>query len=219
MAVKLLLVRHGRTRSNTAGALDTALPGAPLDEVGQAQARGLVATLGREGMVAQIGSLWVSPVLRARQTVAPLERATGCQAQVREGLCEVLAGDLEMASDHDSVRCYIDTTRAWMVGRTYCRVPGSKENGQQALERFDAVVHEIWDHTRQSDPTGTALLVAHGTILRLWTSHRAPASSGATAAWIAEHPMANAAVTEVQGDPGSGWRLAGWNDGEWAPRP
>lgn len=218
MAVKLLLVRHGRTRSNTDGALDTALPGAPLDEVGQAQAHELVKTLGGQGLLGQIGSLWVSPVLRARQTVAPLEQATGHQAQVRDGLREVLAGDLEMACDHDSVRCYTDTTRAWMVGRTYCRLPGSSENGEQTLARFDAVVREIWQRTQDSDPRGTALLVAHGTILRLWTSHRAPAASGATAAWIAEHPMANTAVTGVQGDPDSGWRLAGWNNGEWVPQ-
>ena len=38
MSARLHLVRHGQTPSNVAGALDTALPGAPLTELGREQA-------------------------------------------------------------------------------------------------------------------------------------------------------------------------------------
>ncbi|SPT54123.1 alpha-ribazole phosphatase [Actinomyces bovis] len=217
--MRLLLVRHGHTASNAISALDTALPGAPLDETGQAQAQALVTTLREQGLLEAINSLWVSPVLRARQSIAPLELALRQQAQVRDGLREVLAGDLEMANDPDSIRCWVDTTRSWMVGRTYCRLPGSPENGAQTLARFDDVVTEAWRTTTTTDPNATALLLAHGTILRLWTSRKAAAAQGATAAWIAEHPMGNTAITGVEGDPERGWRLAGWNNGEWVPQP
>ncbi|WP_196717534.1 histidine phosphatase family protein [Actinomyces trachealis] len=216
--MRLLLVRHGHTTSNANSALDTALPGAPLDEIGQAQAQALVDTLRDQGLLGTIATLWVSPVLRARQSIAPLERALGQQAQVRDGLREVLAGDLEMASDRDSIRCWVDTTRSWMVGRTHCRLPGSPENGAQTLARFDDVVSEAWRATIATNPEGAALLLAHGTILRLWTSQRAAATQGATATWIAEHPMGNTAITGVEGDPEHGWRLAGWNNGEWLPQ-
>lgn len=212
-------MRHGHTSSNTLSALDTAFPGAPLDETGQAQAQALVSTLGEQGLLETISSLWVSPLLRARQSIAPLEQALGQQAQVREGLREVRAGDLEMAQDPAAIGCWTDTTRSWMVGRTRCRLPGSPEDGAQTLARFDAVVEEIWQKTAAQDPGGTALLLAHGTVLRLWTAQRAAAATGATSAWIAEHPMGNTALSGVEGSPQEGWFLAGWNDGEWVPRP
>ena len=96
-------------------ALDTAFPGNPLDEVGLGQADGLPGRLDKAGLLQGLGSLWVSPILRARQTIAPIEAATGLSATVDSGLREVLAADLEMNTDARSVACYVDTTRAWMA--------------------------------------------------------------------------------------------------------
>ena len=88
--MKLILVRHGRTIANVMGALDTAFPGNPLDAVGLAQAQSLPARLDEAGLLETVGSLWVSPIERARQTIAPVERATGLVATIRSGLREVL---------------------------------------------------------------------------------------------------------------------------------
>ncbi len=133
--MKLILVRHGRTIANVMGALDTAFPGNPLDEVGLAQAASLPGRLREAGHLEDISSLWVSPILRARQTIAPVERATGLQAQICSGLREVLAGDLEMNTDAASIACYTDTTRAWMIGRLHARLPGSPEDGAGTVLR------------------------------------------------------------------------------------
>lgn len=213
--MKLILVRHGRTIANVMGALDTAFPGNPLDAVGLAQAQSLPARLDEAGLLETVGSLWVSPIERARQTIAPVERATGLVATIRSGLREVLAGDTEMRTDRESVLCYTDTTRAWMVGRLHARLPGSPENGQDTFERFDAVVREAAG-TGGGEPTSSALIVAHGTVLRLWTSLAAAPGAGVEPAWIANHPMTNTGVTVVEGDPETGWVLRSWADGTWS---
>ncbi|MDO4242572.1 MAG: histidine phosphatase family protein [Actinomyces sp.] len=214
--MKLLLVRHGRTLANVAGALDTSLPGLPLDAVGLEQAASLPGRLTADGHLTAITSLWVSPILRARETIAPIEAATGLTAQVRSGLREVLAGDIEMNTDARSVRCYTDTTRSWMVGRTGARIPGSPEDGADTFERFNGVVEEIAAATDAEDPDSSALLVAHGTVLRLWVALAAARAAGADPAWVAEHPMRNTGITVVHGDPQGGWRLTSWNEGDWS---
>ena len=193
-------------------ALDTAFPGKPLDDVGLQEADGLPARLEQAGLLQGLGTLWVSPILRARQTIAPVEAATGLSATIDSGLREVLAADLEMNTDAESVVCYTDTTRAWMIGRLHCRLPGSPENGRTTFARFDDVVDEI---ARATDPDGTALLVAHGTVLRLWTALAAAVGGGVEPAWIADHPMRNAGVSVAEGDPEGGWHLVSWNEGEW----
>ncbi|WP_257210786.1 histidine phosphatase family protein [Actinomyces ruminis] len=191
--------------------MDTAFPGNSLDAVGMEQASLLPGRLASSGDLDAISSLWVSPIQRARETIAPIEQATGLAARIRPGLREVLAGDIEMNTDLRSVACYTDTTRSWMVGRTAARIPGSPEDGADTFARFNAVVEEIYNSTRTG---GTALLVAHGTVLRLWTALAAAVGGGVDPAWIADHPMRNTAVSVVEGDP-NGWRLVDWDEGTW----
>jgi len=137
-------------------------------------------------------------------------------ATIDSGRREVLAGDLEMHTDARSVACYTDTTRAWMIGRTAARLPGSPEDGADTFARFDNAVTRIARTTAEHvGAEGTALLVAHGTVLRLWTALAAAPGGGADPAWIADHPMRNAGISLVEGDPEEGWRLVDWNEGEW----
>ena len=174
------------------------------------------------GHLDAVSSLWTSPIARARETIAPVERATGLSAHVESGLREVLAGDLEMRTDARSVACYTDTTRAWMIGRTAARLPGSPEDGADTFGRFNDVVARIACATHRiigPDGEGTALLVAHGTVLRLWTALAAAPGGGIDPDWVAEHPMGNASTSLVEGDPDSGWRLISWNEGEWRASP
>lgn len=195
-------------------ALDTAFPGKPLDDVGLQEADGLPARLEQAGLLQGLGTLWVSPILRARQTIAPVEAATGLSATIDSGLREVLAADLEMNTDARSVACYVDTTRAWMTGRPACRIPGSPEDGIDTLQRFDDAIGRIADHTAKAGGSA-ALLVSHGTALRLWTSLRAAPRAGVEPLWIADRPMHNTGITVVDGDPGAGWSLTSWDDGAW----
>ena len=195
-------------------ALDTAFPGNPLDDVGLREADGLPARRKEPGLLDGLGSLWVSPILRARQTIAPIEAATGLSATIDSGLREVLAADLEMSTDARSVACYVDTTRSWMAGRPACRIPGSPEDGTDTLQRFDDAVGRVAEQTAKAG-SAAALLVSHGTALRLWTSLKAAPGGAVDPLWIAERPMHNTGITVVDGDPSAGWSLTSWDDGAW----
>ena len=69
--MRLILIRHGQTQSNVDGALDTAFPGAPLDDVGLAQAEALVYAIAHEA----IDALYCSTLTRAW-------RANACTSEI-----------------------------------------------------------------------------------------------------------------------------------------
>ena len=82
----VILLRHGRSTSNTAQTLAGRTDGVDLDEKGQEQAR--------QALVERIGSLPIraivrSPLLRCRRTVDPLAAALGLEPIVDERISEV----------------------------------------------------------------------------------------------------------------------------------
>ncbi len=79
--MELILVRHARPEqvANVSGGADPA-----LTDIGHRQARAAAAWLGVE----DIDALYVSPMVRARQTAEPLERLVGMEAEVVEGVKE-----------------------------------------------------------------------------------------------------------------------------------
>lgn len=92
--MRIILIRHGQTASNIGRYLDTAEPGAPLTVLGQEQAQALPAALEDE----RIDAIYASTLMRTQQTAQPLAQARGLEIQVRVGLREISAGDLEMAN-------------------------------------------------------------------------------------------------------------------------
>ncbi|MGE0683542.1 MAG: histidine phosphatase family protein [Candidatus Binatia bacterium] len=79
-AVRLYLVRHGRPTGGFAEVVD---PG--LDEVGAAQAEAVAQKLESLGPLAII----TSPLRRARETAAPLEKRWNVQARVEPAVAEI----------------------------------------------------------------------------------------------------------------------------------
>ena len=79
--MELILVRHGRPEqvTNVEGGADPA-----LTDVGHRQARAAAAWLAPD----TYDALYVSPMVRARQTAEPLERLLGMEAVVVEGVKE-----------------------------------------------------------------------------------------------------------------------------------
>lgn len=85
----VVLLRHGRSTSNTARTLAGRSPGVELDDRGREQAEGVVSRLAEVA----IEEIVRSPLLRCEQTVDPLARARGLAPVVEHRLVEVDYGD------------------------------------------------------------------------------------------------------------------------------
>jgi probable phosphoglycerate mutase len=200
--MRLLLLRHGQTHGNTAGALDTAVPGLDLTELGHRQAEAAARALVQH----RVDQIYVSTLARTHQTAAPLARMLGIEPRVLEGLREISAGDFEMADDDDAITGYIGTVASWIEGRFDTRMPGG-ESGHEFLARYDAAVHRIHRAVEEAGHE-RALLVSHGAAIRTWISARvADVESHARAT----DPLHNTACIELAGDPFSGWQIHDWH--------
>lgn len=85
----VILLRHGRSVSNTAHTLAGRTEGVELDEKGAAQAAALIERL--QGL--PIKALVRSPLLRCRLTLEPLAAALGLEPVVEDRLAEVDYGE------------------------------------------------------------------------------------------------------------------------------
>ncbi|HRW18809.1 MAG TPA: histidine phosphatase family protein [Dermatophilaceae bacterium] len=193
--MRLLLVRHGRTPHNVARLLDTAHPGADLDEVGLEQAAGLVERLARH----DIDAIYVSDLVRTQQTAGPLATARRLTPLVRQGLREVQAGQHEMAADWSG---YVSVLYGWRDDPLQ-RMPGG-ETAVEVLDRVDEVLAEAADAAYRS-----IVVVTHGALISVWTAARA---SNLTPDFLAGVSRDNTVVVELDGHPATGWRVLRWGD-------
>jgi probable phosphomutase (TIGR03848 family) len=85
----LILLRHGRSTSNTAHVLAGRSEGVDLDDKGREQASELVERIGD----LPIRAVVCSPLLRCRRTIEPLTDALGIPAQIDDRFAEVDYGE------------------------------------------------------------------------------------------------------------------------------
>jgi probable phosphomutase (TIGR03848 family) len=85
----VILLRHGRSTSNTAGTLAGRSEGVDLDDKGREQASGLVDRIGE----LRIRAVVCSPMLRCRRTVEPLAEALCLEPLIDDRLAEVDYGE------------------------------------------------------------------------------------------------------------------------------
>lgn len=85
----LFLIRHGENEFTRTGKLAGWTENVTLNEAGQKQAQGLVERL--KGVPVKF--IYSSPLVRARETAAPLAAARGLEVQIDDGLGEVRYGD------------------------------------------------------------------------------------------------------------------------------
>lgn len=195
--MRLHLVRHGRTASNVVGAIDTSVPGPPLDEVGEQQAAALAVALAG----VPFDRVLASSQLRAQMTAAALAHERGIGLDVRDGLREVSAGDLEMRSDEDAVQQYLAILGAWGHGDPSPVLPGG-ESRAATLGRFDAVVEEVVTSGAEH-----AAIVSHGAIIRVWCAARV---SNIDAAFILGHGLGNTGIVTLEHDASGEWVADRW---------
>lgn len=196
--MRLHLIRHGQTPANVAGALDTAPPGAGLTALGRRQAAAVA-----EMLVGPVRAVHASTLLRTQQSAEPLARAHGLRVDVRPGLEEVRAGDLEMATDRESVETYLGTLTSWMRGDLDRRMPGG-DDGHAFVERYDAAVRGICADREADD---VVVVFSHGAAIRSYTGLRA---TGPAIEEIIERRIMNTGTIVLDGDPDAGWRVVRW---------
>ena len=190
--MRLILIRHGETPSNVAGALDTARPGAPLTPLGHRQAGALPAVL----TTVRIAAIHASPLVRTQLTAAPLATARGLDVSITEGLEEIEAGSLEMHASDESVDTYADTVAAWIGGDLSARMPGGGD-GHAFVERYDAAVRAL---ATGHDDDATVVAFSHGAAIRAFAArHGGPG----------DQRLLNTGAVVLQGRPDS-WQVTRW---------
>src|SRR5215813_9053704 len=153
----VFLARHGETAASRdnqfCGALDI-----PLNQVGHAMAEALAASYSDMPWAA----LYVSPKLRARQTIEPLARRTGLEPQILEGLREIEYGAWEGMLETEVARTDPEGFSAWTKNPGRVAPPGG-ETGQKVAERALLALDEI--RSRHAD--GQVLAVTHKATIRV----------------------------------------------------
>lgn len=195
--MKLFLIRHGQTPGNVLGQLDTAHPGPGLTELGHAQANSLVDAFTHES----IDAISASTLVRTQLTAAPISASRNIGIDVREGLHEISAGELELRNDRESILRYRDTIFAWGLGDLDAVMPGGAD-GHEFFGRFDADIEAI-----ANSGVSAALVFSHGAAIRVWVSSRA---ANIEPSFGAENELVNAGVVTLEGSPTDGWTLTHW---------
>ncbi|HMR14556.1 MAG TPA: histidine phosphatase family protein [Arachnia sp.] len=191
--MRLLLIRHGQTQSNVNRELDTAFPGAPLNETGLAQAEALIESLAHE----RIDALYCSTLTRAQQTAAPLAAARALEAVVVDGIQEIAAGVEEMSTNWQP---YVDMLNSWSPTNLDVGLEGG-ETARQFVTRFTNAVAAM----EQAGDEHVAL-VSHGAALRVWAITQDPAVGD-----LAPH-LDNTQWITLTGSMTAGWRIESWGD-------
>jgi probable phosphoglycerate mutase len=199
--MRILLMRHAQTHANADGALDTAVPGLDLTELGRAQAEAAAKVLVDRG----IDTIAVSCLTRTQQTAAPIAGQLGLAPLVVDDLREISAGDLEMRSDDEARQAYLHTVASWLFGSLEEEMPGG-ETGAGFLTRYDAAVHEV-----ATSGASYALVISHGAAIRTWVGARAIDDGSGEWAEVALEPMLNTGCIELE-RADAGWRIVSWDN-------
>lgn len=194
--MRLLLIRHGQTPANVRGELDTGYPGPGLTSLGRAQAAGVPAALAEE----RIDGIFASALIRTQQTAAPLASARGLEVEVLDGIHEIEAGDVEMATDHASYRAYLGTCLAWGSGDRSRMMPGATD-GTAFFTRFDASIAQL-------SGLGTAAVVSHAAAMRVWVAGTAKNIDPMS---ITREELDNTGLVVLEGSFDDGWDLVSWH--------
>ncbi|GAB3943426.1 histidine phosphatase family protein [Kribbella albertanoniae] len=150
MRTTIVLARHGRTAWHH-GNRYTGSSDLPIDEVGQQQAEQL-----REWAIDFApDALWSSPMLRARQTIAPTAEALGLEPTLDARLREV---DFGSAEGKRLAELPPVVAAAFELDPVRNHFPGG-EDPAEAADRVAEAFAEI--------EGGKVLVVAHNTLIRL----------------------------------------------------
>jgi probable phosphoglycerate mutase len=165
----VLLVRHGQTPT-TGTTLPGRSAGLHLADAGRAQAEAAAARIAALG---EVGAVYASPLERARETAAPIARATGNRVRTLTGLQECDFGEWTGRKLAD-----LRKLKAWRQVQgnpSGFRFPGGESFGEMQLRIADAVATLHARHPGErvvavshADPIKAAVAHALGTPLDLF---------------------------------------------------
>jgi broad specificity phosphatase PhoE len=154
---RLALVRHGETIWNAenryAGSTDI-----PLSPRGQEQAE----KLAHWASSVDLAAIWVSPLLRARETVRPSERVAGITARVDSRLREIHFGRGEGLTNTEIRQSFPEAFAAFQSDPVSHHLPGGEDPRDVALRAI-----ECFKEIEAMHPRGRVLVVTHNTVIRV----------------------------------------------------
>ncbi len=159
-ATTVLLVRHGRTPT-TGQLLPGRAPGLHLAEAGAQQA---VRAGERIAELKRLDAIYSSPLERARETAAPIGKATGLKVKIDKGLLECDFGDWTGAELKHLMKL-----PEW---RTVQRAPSTFRfpNGESFTEMQLRIVNTL-DRLRGMHAGGTIVCVSHADPIKAAMAH------------------------------------------------
>lgn len=151
---RVILIRHGQTAWNE-GAGEERFRGRTdltLDATGQAQARAVATRLRDEPLAA----LYVSPLLRARQTISPLAMERSLAIQAHRGLLDIDYGHFQGLTHSEADAAHPEIYAMWRTAPGQVRFPGG-----EGLADVQTRLQALMDELASRHPGKTVALVGH----------------------------------------------------------
>lgn len=152
--VRVVLVRHGQTAWNV-GAGEERFRGRtdlPLDDAGLVQAQAVARRLEGEPLAA----LYASPLLRTRQTIAPLADKLGQEVQPHDGLLDVNYGRFQGLTHSEAAAAFSKQYALWRTFPSQVRFPDG-----EGLGDVQARLLAFMDELAERHHGQTVVLVGH----------------------------------------------------------
>ncbi len=154
--MELVIIRHGLPVTRVTEDGTAADP--PLSDVGHEQAQRMAEWLSDE----EFDGLYVSPLLRARETCAPLAEQQGMEPEVHQGVAE-----FDQHSD-----TYIPLEELKVINyELWRRQMEDKRFGMEDPHSFREVVVAALSEIAGRHRGGRAAVVCHGGVINAWASH------------------------------------------------
>jgi len=152
---KIIFVRHGEAEHNVLNMSSSAIDKHPLTALGNKQAQEAARKLSKE----DVDVVYVSPVLRARQTVGYYTKISGKEATVDNRLQEITSGDWEETSQNDPhVKEERDAYKKLSNQERYVFKRGGKG---ESWEDLDKRTRSFLDEVIQKHPGKTIAVFSH----------------------------------------------------------
>jgi probable phosphoglycerate mutase len=157
--MRLFLIRHAVT-AETGTKLTGRLPGVPLSPAGHQMAADLADQLAGR----RVDALYTSPILRCKQTAAPLAKIWNLTAAINSGFIEADFGDWSGRS-----LASLRRLKAWQglfVAPSRFRFPGGESLGEVQARAVSGAERLADRHPKQ-----TVAVVSHSDVIRALVAH------------------------------------------------